>query len=63
MNIHKSICIFAAGDLFNIGGLQRSYSILTDYLIKSGHKVMLIAWEKNGKERKDIYTSSFTKCN
>ncbi|MDH4480036.1 MAG: glycosyltransferase [Rhodoferax sp.] len=54
MSIHKSICIFAAGDLFNIGGLQRSYALLTGHLVNSGHRVILVGWEKDGKVRHDL---------
>lgn len=41
----KRILIFASGDLFNIGGIQRSYSILTDYLVEQGFDIYLIGWK------------------
>lgn len=54
MSTFKCIALFAAGNLFNIGGLQRSYSILTKHLATSGHKVILIGWASDGMSRDDL---------
>lgn len=53
-NSSKCIVIFAAGNLFNIGGLQRSYSLLTKHLINSGHRVILLGWNDWGANRDDL---------
>lgn len=49
-----SIAIFGAGNLFNVGGLQRSYQILTEHLVKSGHNVTLYSWLQKGKCEKVV---------
>lgn len=36
--------IFAAGNLYNIGGLQRSYQFLSRHLVGCGYQVTLVAW-------------------
>ncbi len=41
IGVKKSVLIFASGQLDKIGGIQRSYQILTDYLIRKGWKVEL----------------------
>jgi glycosyltransferase involved in cell wall biosynthesis len=51
MNSSKCIALFAAGNLFNIGGLQRSYSLLTKHLARAGHKVILVGWKDGGSSR------------
>lgn len=50
-NSSKCIAIFAAGNLFNIGGIQRSYSLLTKHLVNSGHRVILLGWNDWGDSR------------
>lgn len=46
------ITIFASGDLFKIGGVQRSYVFLTKHLVDAGHQVTLVGWRKSvGNER------------
>lgn len=37
----KRILILGAGNLLEIGGVQRSYALLTAYLVKKGHEVIL----------------------
>lgn len=51
MNFNKTIAIFGAGDLFNIGGLQRSYSLLTDYLVNKGHEVQFYSLGEKATNR------------
>ena len=46
------IAIFGAGNLFKVGGLQRSYQILTEHLAKAGHEVTLFSWLQPGKNGK-----------
>lgn len=38
------IVIFASGNLHNIGGVQRSYVFLVDYLCRMGFQVTLVGW-------------------
>jgi GalNAc-alpha-(1->4)-GalNAc-alpha-(1->3)-diNAcBac-PP-undecaprenol alpha-1,4-N-acetyl-D-galactosaminyltransferase len=45
MSSVKNILIFASGNLWAIGGLQRSYEVLTGYLVRRGHRVTLAAWQ------------------
>jgi len=45
MPTNKKLLLFASGDLFSIGGVQRSYQVLTDYLVKQGWKIDVIGWE------------------
>lgn len=41
------ITIFTSGDLFKIGGVQRSYVFLTQHLVDVGHHVTLVGWRKS----------------
>lgn len=49
MSSGKNILIFASGNLWAIGGLQRSYEVLTGYLVRHGHRVTLAAWQDDKK--------------
>jgi len=50
MPTNKKLLLFASGDLFSIGGVQRSYQVLTDYLVKQGWKIDVIGWGVNGTD-------------
>ncbi len=50
----SKITIFASGNLFNIGGLQRSYALLTEFLVNNGHDVHVIAWWFDGDENAEL---------
>ncbi|NES77034.1 MULTISPECIES: glycosyltransferase [unclassified Okeania] len=46
-NSKSKIVIFASGDLFKIGGVQRSYVFLTEHLVNAGYEVTLVGWKKS----------------
>jgi len=51
MSSPKRIIVFASGDLYKIGGLQRSYAMLTQYLVDVGHTVSVFGWDTGAEGR------------
>ncbi|MGS2744301.1 glycosyltransferase [Halomonas sp. LS-001] len=43
----RHLLLFASGQLDNIGGIQRSYQILTEYLIMKGWRITLFGFAKS----------------
>ncbi|MFJ5540030.1 glycosyltransferase [Vreelandella titanicae] len=43
----RHLLLFASGQLDSIGGIQRSYQILTDYLIRKGWRITLFGFAKS----------------
>ena len=51
--MNKRILIFASGNLYKIGGVQRSYQLLTQYLVDKNYDITLIGWEDNNSSEND----------